>query len=257
MSNSKQQRLVRRVSPAATVIIAREAGEESVGELEIFMLRRTSKASFAADMYVFPGGRVEGDDHLHSYDILREGPSSNQAAQVSAMGNEWRGYWIAAIRECFEESGLLLAYDSNGNLFEYENDATAEKFNRWRHDIHEGRCSLADVCRAENLKLAVDHVHYFNRWITPEGRPRRFDTRFFIAEAPMNQQGEHDKKETVDSLWISPNDALELHAKDKFGLMAVTRIQLESLLDFKDLNSLSKARLATQKFPIFRPVLPR
>ena len=257
MSKSNQKRMVRRVSPAATVIIARESAKKPAGGLEIFMLRRTSKASFAADMYVFPGGRVEGDDHLHSYDALREGPGPDQAEQQSAMGNEWRGYWIAAIRECFEESGLLLAYDNTGKLFEYENDATANKFNRWRHDIHEGRCSLAEVCEAESLKLAVDHVHYFNRWITPEGRPRRFDTRFFIAEAPMNQKGEHDKKETVDSLWISPNDALELHAKDEFGLMAVTRIQLESLLEFKNLEGLSGARRDAREFPVFRPVLPR
>jgi 8-oxo-dGTP pyrophosphatase MutT (NUDIX family) len=256
MSNNTGERMVRRISPAATVIIAREVATDPEGGLEIFMLRRTSKASFAADMYVFPGGRVEGDDHLHSYDELREGPCPAQAAQQAAMGNEWRGYWIAAIRECFEESGLLLAYDSNGKLFEYENDATAEKFNRWRHDIHEGRCSLADVCQKASLKLAVDHVHYFNRWITPEGRPRRFDTRFFIAEAPMNQRGEHDKKETVDSLWISPNDALKLHAEEKFGLMAVTRIQLESLLKIRSLESLSKARLDAREFPIIRPVLP-
>lgn len=248
-------RLVRRISPAATVIIAREAKPETRAELEIFMLRRTSKASFAADMYVFPGGRVEGDDHLHSYDVFRSGPSATQEAQQQALGNEWRGYWIAAIRECFEESGLLLAYDADGKLFEYRNDEVYARFNRWRHDIHEGRCTLADVCKAEHLKLAVDHVHYFNRWITPEGRPRRFDTRFFIAEAPMFQHGEHDEKETVDSLWISPQKALELHASEQFGLMAVTRIQLESMLEYKNLVMLGRSCSEAKTFPIFRPQL--
>ena len=244
---------VQPIRPAATVIIARNADTE----IEIFMLRRTSKASFAGGMYVFPGGRVESDDHLHSYDAYRTGPSEAQTLQQIALGNEWRGYWIAAIRECFEESGLLLAYDETGNLFEYENDQTRERFNNWRHEIHEGGCTLADVCRAENLKLAVDHVHFFNRWITPLGRPRRFDTRFFIAEAPMHQTGEHDAKETVDSIWISPRQALERHAEDEFGLMVVTRVQLEALLEFESLNSLSQARAGATEFPTHRPVLPR
>ncbi|MEJ2089105.1 MAG: hypothetical protein P8Y69_11670, partial [Gammaproteobacteria bacterium] len=80
------------------MIIARDAD----GSPEIFMLRRTSSAAFAGGMYVFPGGRVDSDDHLHAYDALRVGPSEGQAPQRLALGDEWRGYWIAGIRETFE-----------------------------------------------------------------------------------------------------------------------------------------------------------
>ena len=96
---------VQPIRPAATVILVRGANVD----YEIFMLKRTRNASFAGGMYVFPGGRVDGDDHLHKYDAVRVGPEQRQQAQTTALGTEWRGYWIAGIRECFEEAGLLLA----------------------------------------------------------------------------------------------------------------------------------------------------
>ena len=99
---------VQPIKPAATVIIARQGAEN--GPPEIFMLRRTSKAAFAGGMFVFPGGRVDADDHLHKYDEHRCGPSDAQLLQQQALGTEWRGYWIAGIHETFEEAGLLLAY---------------------------------------------------------------------------------------------------------------------------------------------------
>ena len=74
-------------------------------------------------MYVFPGGRVDGDDHLHKYDAYRHGPTEAQAPQVKALGDEWRGFWIAAIRETFEEAGLLLAYDQNGDMISFADEA--------------------------------------------------------------------------------------------------------------------------------------
>ena len=85
---------VQPIRPAATVIIAREAKIE----FEIFMLKRTSSASFASGMFVFPGGRVDHDDHLHKYDEHRIGPSDAQQYQIHSVGYEWRGFWIAAIR---------------------------------------------------------------------------------------------------------------------------------------------------------------
>ena len=107
---------VQPIRPAATVIIAREAKIE----FEIFMLKRTSSASFASGMFVFPGGRVDHDDHLHKYDEHRIGPSDAQQYQIHSVGYEWRGFWIAAIRETFEESGLLLAYDQHGGIISFK-----------------------------------------------------------------------------------------------------------------------------------------
>ena len=98
------------IRPAATVILVRNAASS----FEIFMLRRTPRASFAGGMYVFPGGKVDSDDHLHRYDSHRRGPNEIQAAQQIALGAEWRGYWVAGIRESFEEAGLMLAYGEDG-----------------------------------------------------------------------------------------------------------------------------------------------
>lgn len=242
---------VQPIRPAATVIIARDAG----GIPEIFMLRRTSRAAFAGGMYVFPGGRVDSDDHLHAYDPVREGPSESQAPQQQALGVEWRGYWIAGIRETFEEAGLLLAYTTAGELLRYDDD-NRDRLEAYRWPLHAGELSLLDICEREKLRLAVDHIHFVNRFVTPFGRPRRFDTRFFLAEAPPGQTGVHDEKETVDSVWISPAEALARNDAGAFDLMRVTRIQLETLVEHPTHVDLLAWARNNDTFPIFRPALP-
>lgn len=247
---------VQPIRPAATVIIVRDVGDP----FEIFMLRRTSSAAFAGGMYVFPGGRVDGEDHLHAYDEIRRGPSDDQQAQQRALGTEWRGYWVAGIRETFEEAGLLLAYRGNGRkteLLAYADEAIRARFDEYRHAVHGKSVTLREVCQRENLHLAVDRIHYFNRWVTPLGRPRRFDTRFFIAEAPLGQTGQHDDKETDRSIWISPAEALARNSSDEFGLMAVTRLQLQTLAEFSSMAALHESISTQTRFPIHRPVAPR
>ncbi len=247
---------VQPIRPAATVIIVRDVGDP----FEIFMLRRTSSAAFAGGMYVFPGGRVDGEDHLHAYDAIRRGPSDDQQAQQRALGTEWRGYWVAGIRETFEEAGLLLAYRGNGRkteLLAYADEAIRARFDEYRHAVHGKSVTLREVCQRENLHLAVDRIHYFNRWVTPLGRPRRFDTRFFIAEAPLGQTGQHDDKETDRSIWISPAEALARNSSDEFGLMAVTRLQLQTLAEFSSMAALHESISTQIRFPIHRPVAPR
>ena len=159
---------VQPIRPAATVIVVREAPSS----YEIFMLKRTSKASFASGMYVFPGGRVDPDV------IFRLRCASSRAdrwttTQVAALGDEWRGFWIACIRETFEEAGLMLAYTPDGELVSFADAAVQERFAAYRDPLHDGTLSLLDICRKENLKLAVDHIHFYNRFVTPLGRPRR------------------------------------------------------------------------------------
>jgi len=245
---------VQPIKPAATVIIAREGAEG--GTPEIFMLRRTNKAAFAGGMYVFPGGKVDADDHLHKYDEHRRGPSDAQTLQQQALGPEWRGYWIAGIRETFEEAGLLLAYTDAADLLSYNPD-NEHRYETYRHQIHSGELSLFELCRRESLNLAVDRIHYVNRFVTPAGRPRRFDTRFFLAVAPPEQVGLHDDKETVESTWISASEALTRHAAQEFDLMVVTRMQLEMLAEHRTLDALVDWAQANLTFPVYRPAVPR
>ncbi len=239
------------IRPAATVIIARQAEPQ----FEIFMLRRTNRAVFAGGMYVFPGGRVDDHDGSSEYEGLYTGPAPHQAGQQSALGEEWQKYWLTGIRETFEESGFMLAYDANGEVFSYD-EAIDERFNDYRNALHAGNLTLAEICRKESLTLAIDLIHFFNRWITPPGRPRRFDTRFFITEAPPSQTGVHDGHETVDSLWISPSEALERHSKDEFGLMRVTERQLQTFNQFQNLDDFIEMAKQNNHFPTHRPTLP-
>ena len=239
------------IRPAATVIIVRDASPQ----YEIFMLRRTSKAAFAGGMYVFPGGRVDDEDHSKIYDDHHTGPDSHQIKQREALGDDWQAYWVAGIRETFEESGLMLAYDESNSIVSYD-DETWERYQGYRKLLHDGKLSLSEICEKENLNLAIDLIHFYNRWITPQGRPRRFDTRFFITEAPEKQAGEHDGAETVDSVWISPSKALELHAKEELGLMAVTAKQLTAFSKFKTAKEFIQMARDNQEFPTVRPKLP-
>jgi 8-oxo-dGTP pyrophosphatase MutT (NUDIX family) len=239
------------IRPAATVIIARDASPQ----YEIFMLRRTNQAVFAGGMYVFPGGRVDEEDHSSDYHGHLQGPSDVQRAQQDALGDEWRGYWIAGVRETFEEAGILLAYTADGPICAYD-DGNWTKFQDYRSALHQGEVTLADICATEKLSLAIDLIHFYNRWITPQGRPRRFDTRFFITEAPSAQTGLHDGSETVDSVWISPDDALRQNDAGEFGLMAVTQKQLSSLAEYDSVGDLIAMAEDNDEFPTYRPVMP-
>ncbi len=241
------------IRPAATVIIARQA----VPQFEIFMLRRTSSAAFAGGMYVFPGGRVDDGDHSSDYTNLCTPPSTLQQQQKLALGDDWRGYWLAGIRETFEESGFMLAYDGDNQILSYD-EQSHDRFHNYRSELHGGKITISEICAREGLTLAVDLIHFFNRWVTPPGRPRRFDTRFFITEAPPSQVGFHDGHETVDSVWISPGEALRRHSEDgdHFGLMRVTEMQLKTFNEFTTVEKFLNMARENDDFPTYRPDVP-
>ena len=240
------------IRPASSVVLARD----SHAGIELFMLERTSAAVFAGGMHVFPGGRVDDADHDPAYRQFVVGPSATQQAQVTAVGENALGFWIAAIRECFEEAGFLLAYDAQGRMLELANEATVARFVAHRAALHDGSRTLLDMCRMEQLKLAIDHMHYYHTWITPPGRPRRFNTRFFLASVPATQEGIHDNMETVSSHWITPAQALARFAEGKFGLMPVTKTQLQEFSAARNSDLLvDMARNATT-FPVYRPMVP-
>ncbi|HEY7625589.1 MAG TPA: NUDIX domain-containing protein, partial [Ilumatobacteraceae bacterium] len=163
--------------PAATVLLLRDT-EEGV---EVFMLRRTMSAAFARGMYVFPGGKVDAAD-----------------------GKGDLGYVIAAIRECYEEAGVLLARDNNGETVSDGHPALAH-----RDAVHDGTLGLPELCEQHQLTPATADLVWISHWITPIGESdRRFDTRFFIAVAPRRQTSRHDDTETIASEWVRPADAL-------------------------------------------------
>jgi len=143
-------------------------------------------------------------------------------------------YWIAAARECFEEAGILFAVDASGRAVAPERAAALA---RLREPRNAGTLAFAELLEAEDLYVPATELVYFGHWITAAGRPRRFDTRFFLARAPAGQRGAHDATETVASLWIPPREALARHERDEIELIFPTRSTLADLARFASVEA--------------------
>jgi 8-oxo-dGTP pyrophosphatase MutT (NUDIX family) len=209
------------VRPAATVMLVRDASAPSGTAVEVFMLRRTAGASFGAGMYVFPGGRVDLGDHAADLAHYCRGLDDESASRQLGLEAGGLAYWVAAVRECFEEAGVLLAERRDGGPLQLRNED--------RHAVHDGELALIDLCRRDDLVLDLSTTHYVAHWITPVGERRRFDTRFFLSEAPPEQEPLHDDKETVDSLWVRPADALRMQVAGELMMMPPTIANLQFL----------------------------
>lgn len=181
--------------PAATVLLVRKADPQ----LEVFMVVRHHQIDFASGALVFPGGKLEkadGDErlipHIGGIDVARD---------------ELRAFRVAAIREAFEECGVLLARPRGETAL-----VGVQRLQRleadWREKLAKDEASILDMVMAEDLELAADLMLPYSHWLTPERVKKRFDTWFFIAEAPADHVAVHDGHESVDSVWISPSQAL-------------------------------------------------
>jgi 8-oxo-dGTP pyrophosphatase MutT (NUDIX family) len=211
------------VRPAATVLLVRDTDGD--GEPDVFMVRRTLSAAFARGMYVFPGGRVDEADAAPEVCELCDGLDDEEASERLRVDRGGLSYWVAAIRECFEEAGVLLARradDPNGPLVTITDPDGSARFAEARKKIHDGTLSLGELCRREGLRLATDTIHYVSHWVTPFGETRRFDTRFFLAGAPEGQDALHDDMETIESLWVRPSEAFARHESGEVVLMPPT-----------------------------------
>ncbi len=223
---------------AATVMLVRD-GEAG---LEVLMLRRALDAVFVGGAYVFPGGAVDDGDRHDDLDPVCRGRSDAEASALLHLdGPGGLAFWVAAIRECFEEAGVLLAYEPDGDIVRLDEPGTTERFAAHRRAVDRGERRLVEVCAEEGLRLAVDRIHYFSHWITPEGPPRRYDTRFFVAAAPERQTPLHDERETIETRWITPADALARHAKGELDLILPTIKNLEAIGRFATADELLTA----------------
>lgn len=179
--------------PAATLVLVRDGP----GGLQTLMIVRHQEVAFAQGAAVFPGGKVAASDS--SPDLHDHLPAA------LACSKEEVALRVAAVRETFEESGLLLAR-SRGHLLDEQ--ALAQIGMRWQERVRESTEGFLAMVRGEGLQLAVDLLHPFAHWVTPEGAPKRFDTYFFIANAPQGQVAAHDGREAVESFWVSPQQAM-------------------------------------------------
>lgn len=223
--------------------------------LEVFMLQRALSAAFARGQYVFPGGKVDDADHAAELESICDGLDDATASARMGMDHGGLAWLLAAIRECFEEAGVLLARRrGETGVIAFGDPATADRFNAERHAIHEGTRSLADLCAADDLVLLTDRVHLVDHWVTPVGERRRFDTRFFVAAAPVSQDPLHDDKETIASRWVRPVDALELWRDGELSMFPPTVASVRFLGGF---DSVADVMTASAALGVPSPTMPR
>ena len=235
--------------PAATLVLAREAQ----GGIEIFMLRRTQGAAFGSGAYVFPGGALDAADSDQDLAACCSGMDDVHASRLLNLDRGGLAYWIAAVRECFEEAGLLLAYDGGGELLALDDPDRAAGFAELRRKMIAGEITLTELFRRRGLRLALDRLAYLSHWITGPGAPRRFDTRFFVAVAPPAQTPSHDAGETVSHLWIRPAEALERHRRGDYKLMFPTIKTLELLSRFAGAAAVMEHARTPRPMPAMLP----
>lgn len=213
------------VRDAATVLILRAAQSG----YEILMLRRHGRSGFAADMWVFPGGVVDPDDGTLPPERWRGVDLDALAARFELPAEKVLAFHVAAVRETFEEAGLLLARRTDGSPPDLSDPALLQL----RHDLADRTTDVDFVgwLQSQDLVLELGELTYLSHWLTPTVEPRRYDTRFFVARMPAAQDAGHDHLEITDQRWIGPAQALEEYSAGRMQLIYPTIKTLQSLLD--------------------------
>jgi 8-oxo-dGTP pyrophosphatase MutT (NUDIX family) len=237
--------------PAATVMLVRD-NEAGTG-IEVLMVQRNLNSDFVGGAYVFPGGAVDPADSTPAVERRSGGRTDANASEILGIERGGLAYFIAVLRECFEEAGILLATDAHGTMLRLDDEATAERFARHRHKLNNRECSFVEIAEAEDLHLAVQDVAYFAHWITPEGAPRRYDTRFFVARAPEAQVPAHDAGEVIADVWIAPSDALLAHQREEIELIFPTIKNLQAISRFDTVDALLDAAAKAESVPAIMP----
>lgn len=235
--------------PAATVTLVRDAADG----IEVLMMQRNFQSVFVPGAYVFPGGAVDRHDSSDEIAALCTGLDDVEASRKLGVPSGGLAYWVAAIRESFEEAGILLACDGSGNIVTLDDAVRAQRFHAYRERVEHGEHPLSDLLREEGLQLPLHQMKYFSHWITPVGSPRRYDTRFFVAAAPPAQQPLHDNRETINHLWVRPAEALSLNKQKKFDMRTPTVHTLRLFAEHDTVASLIACLGALGDIPVIEP----
>jgi 8-oxo-dGTP pyrophosphatase MutT (NUDIX family) len=210
--------------PAATAVLVRDAAAP-----EILLLKRHHAAGFVPGAWVFPGGRVDDEDGdpelLKLIDARPRGPAP--------------AYWMAVVREVFEETGVLLARTAGGAAC--PDATTSEALRGWRTALLEGEASLLDLMRAERLRPDLARTVYCSHWITPLAEPKRYDTRFFLAELPADCSATIDEREMSDAVWLTADDALDGFRRGTLPMVFPTVKTIQMLQPFDSVDEMLAA----------------
>ncbi len=232
---------------AATVVLTRP-GRDGI---EVFMIQRPGRGDFP-NLHVFPGGKVDEADFLPD---LCDGVDATAADRAVGVAGGGLRYWVAAIRECFEECGVLFASAGGGPAIDGED--SQERFSGYRAMLIDGRLDMASLCAREGLRLACDDMLYFSHWLTPAAAARRFDTRFFVAAMPSAQNALAHETETQNGCWIRPAEAMRLCEAGEWQMIAPTITTLQMIEPHGDCEALLHAVREEAHLPELTPHLRR
>ena len=231
---------------ASTVVLLRDRPEG----MQAYLLRRTQTMAFAAGMYVFPGGSVDPRDASLSDDAWAGPPPAEWAKLLSADEALTKALVCAAVRETFEESGVLLAGAGPDDVVA---DTTGEDWETDRAALVDRSLSFAAMLGRRGLVLRADLLRPWAHWITPEVEPKRFDTRFFVAALPAGQRTRDVGGEADRVAWVRPADALAAADSGEMGMLPPTAFTLSELATYDDVAAVLDAGTARD----VRPVLPK
>lgn len=223
---------------AATVMLVRDKTE---GSMEVYLTQRHQSLVFLGGYHVFPGGRLDDTDYADGVEELSHTLSHTQASEILGLKESSMmslGYWAAAIREVFEEAGVLLVCNKNGDAPSLSEPETRAKMEKYREDLLKEKITMSEILKAEGLYYAANKLCYHSHWITPPGPPRRFDTRFFIAELPEGQEPSHYSEEAEEGIWIEPQEALDSLLRREIKIIPPTIMSLRALAQHNTTASL-------------------
>ena len=240
-----------RIRDASTVLALRDTTEDGP---QVFMVRRDSRLGFLGGAHVFPGGALDAADC--------EPPLLSITSGFDAVGplerlhldpDRARGLLLAAVRELFEESGILLARTEAGDWIDLDEAAPrTERLLAGRRELSNHGGDFGALIAAENLRIDVSGLRFFAHWITPDREKKRFDTRFFLARAPERQSARHCEIESSAGEWITPREALSRYRAREIELVPPTIASLERLSDFSSVDA-ALAAFAAAEIPCILP----
>jgi len=236
--------------PSATVVLVREGASDP----EILMVRRRAGDVFGEN-YAFPGGVVD-DDESQAQAFCR-GRTAKQADAELELASGGLDFYSAAIRELFEETGVLLARDSQGDWAFSGNPDAESLLRELRGQLDGGAVPWAEILRAHDLCIACDALHYFSFWETPLRLPKRWATRFFLAEIPPGQVAQHDGNELTDSCWMTAVEVLSVGKASGMKLPFPTLSNLKKISEFRTVDELLRwvSVQAAEGIAKIRPVI--
>jgi 8-oxo-dGTP pyrophosphatase MutT (NUDIX family) len=240
--------------PAATLILVR-AGNALP---EILLLKRMANSRFMPNAHVFAGGAVDAADRSAASYAACAGIDDLGASRRLGLPADGLQYFVAAIRESFEESGLVMAYEAPDRFVDFS-AWTEQSVQALRASVNAGETDLATLCGSHGWRLAADEISYYSHWITPAGLPRRYDTRFFIGRAPPGQRASVANAangEMSELIWRTAADALSDHKAGRLLLMKATHTLLQEISTFGDMDALFAVARSQRDIRPVMPVMP-